>query len=79
MYRVIESFADLKDNKHLYHVGDEFPRDGANVSKSRIDELSGSKNKMRKPLIEQVVAKSEKAEADHTVKPPKKKEKKDAE
>ena len=51
-YKVIHRFTDLQDFNHLYNVGDVFPRIGMNVSQSRIDELAGSKNKLRTPLIE---------------------------
>ena len=51
-YKVIHRFTDLQDFNHLYNVGDLFPRIGMNVSQSRIDELAGSKNKLRTPLIE---------------------------
>lgn len=45
MYKVIYKFIDLKDNKHLYNVGDEYPRNGAKADKSRIDELKSEKIK----------------------------------
>ena len=51
-YKVIHRFTDLQDFNHLYNVGDTFPRIGMKVSQSRIDELVGSKNKLRTPLIE---------------------------
>lgn len=51
-YKVIHRFTDLQDFNHLYNVGDLFPRIGMKVSQSRIDELAGSKNKLRTPLIE---------------------------
>lgn len=51
MYKVVYKFIDLKDNKHLYNVGDEYPRDGAKADKSRIDELKSEKNKIGVPLI----------------------------
>lgn len=54
MYRVIKRFRDVRDNRHEYNVGDEYPRDGKTVSKARIAELSGSKNKQGVPLIEKV-------------------------
>ena len=53
-YKVIYTFADLKDKKHLYHMGDTFPRVGLDVSEERIKELSGSNNKVGKPLIKEV-------------------------
>lgn len=54
MYRVIKFFTDLHDNDHAYHVGDEFPREGVEVSDERLQELSGYKNKQGVPLIEPV-------------------------
>ncbi len=53
-YRVIEYFTDLQDFNHPYKVGDTFPRLGMKVSDARISELSGNKNKRKKPLIEKV-------------------------
>lgn len=50
-YKVIHRFTDLQDFNHLYNVGDLFPRIGMKVSQSRIDELAGSKNKLKTPLI----------------------------
>jgi hypothetical protein len=55
MYKVIKYFEDLKDNRHPYKVGDIFPRNGLEVSESRIDELSRDKNKRGEPLIVEVV------------------------
>ena len=54
MYRVTAYFIDLHDGEHPYSVGDAFPREGHTVSEERIAELSGFKNKRRKPLIEKV-------------------------
>ena len=51
-YKVIHRFTDLQDFNHLYNVGDLFPRIGMKVSQSRIDELAGSNNKLKTPLIE---------------------------
>lgn len=56
-YKVIKSFADLKDNNHVYAVGDDFPHSDADVSEERITELSTSANKIGVPLIEEVLAK----------------------
>ncbi len=51
-YVAIEAFVDLQDSNHLYHPGDEFPRNGiAVVSKERIEELSGAFNKLGKAVI----------------------------
>ena len=54
MYKVIVRFTDLQDNKHVYNVGDEFPRVGAHPSKKRIAELASGKNRRKIPLIEEV-------------------------
>lgn len=53
-YKVIRYFTDLQDNDFAYHVGDSFPREGKDVSPSRIAELAGSDNKRGVPLIELV-------------------------
>lgn len=54
MYKVIVRFKDLQDNNHVYNAGDNFPRNGVNVSKKRIKELSSDKNRRGIPLIEEV-------------------------
>ncbi len=51
MYKVIKRFVDMQDGGHEYNVGDKFPREGVEVSKYRIDRLSGDKNRQRTPLI----------------------------
>ena len=55
MYKVIKFFTDLQDNDHPYDVGEPFPREGMEVSKERLAELSGSDNKRGEPLIEKYV------------------------
>lgn len=52
MWRVIADFSDLKDNGHVYHVGDSYPAKGE-PSPERLKELSGRGNKLGKPLIEE--------------------------
>ena len=54
MYKVIENFMDLKDNNHKYVAGDIFPRDGVQVSSTRINELATVKNRRGIKLIEEV-------------------------
>ena len=54
MYKVIKHFIDLHDNDHSYNEGDIFPREGVDVSKERIEDLTGSNNKQHTPLIELV-------------------------
>lgn len=57
-YEVVKTFADLQDNRHLYNVGDTFPHEGAEVSKDRLKELSGSNNKLGTPLIKEIKSES---------------------
>jgi hypothetical protein len=71
MYKVIKYFTDLQDNGYAYNTGDIFPREGFEVSKERFAELASSKNKRRKPLIEEIP--EETAEAEPEEKPRKKK------
>ena len=54
MYRVVKFFRDLQDNNHAYHVGEQFPHDGMEVSNDRLAELSTEANRRHKPLIEWV-------------------------
>ena len=56
MYKAIIAFTDLQDANHIYHTGDIYPRDGYEPSQERIDELSGSANKVGCPLIAKVKA-----------------------
>lgn len=53
-YRVIKDFTDLKDDNHVYLVGDSFPRKGTKVGNARILELSTEANKRGEALIEAV-------------------------
>ena len=57
MYKVIKSFYDLKDNKHVYSVGDTFPHNGVEVGDERIAELASDKNRLGVPLIEEIAEK----------------------
>ena len=57
MYKVIKSFYDLKDNNHVYSVGDTFPHNGVEVGAERIAELASDKNLQGVPLIEEVTEK----------------------
>ena len=54
MYKVVYKFADLKDNNHVYEIGDKYPRKGYEADSERIEELSGTQNKIGKVLIEKV-------------------------
>lgn len=52
MYRAVEQFADLQDDKYIYEIGMIYPRKGHNPSDERIKELASSENKVGKPVIE---------------------------
>lgn len=52
--KVIKYFTDLQDNNHEYNVGDDFPREGKEVSEERLAELSTKNNRQGVPLIEHV-------------------------
>ena len=71
MHKVIEYFTDLQDNGYAYNTGDTYPREGLEVSEERFAELASSKNKRRKPLIEEIP--EDTAEAETEEKPRKKK------
>ena len=68
MYKVIHQFRDLQDGNHHYKVGETFPRNGKKATAKRIKELSGTNNKIKKPLIEAV----EEAPKEETPEKPKK-------
>ena len=57
MYKVIKSFYDLKDNNHVYSVGDTFPHNGVEVGAERIAELASDKNRLGVPLIKEIAEK----------------------
>lgn len=61
MWRVITQFRDLQDGNRLYRVGDEFPRPGLPVTEERLKALSGTANRRRVQIIEEVPQKAEKA------------------
>lgn len=54
MYKTFIYFEDLQDENHAYNPGDEFPREGLEVSEERLEELSTDKNRRKKPLIKKV-------------------------
>lgn len=53
-YRAIIYFTDLQDSNYAYQPGDVFPRNGYAVSKERLAELSTSKNRRGRAVIELV-------------------------
>lgn len=50
-YKVIHPFTDVEDFRHVYNVGDKYPRIGMKVSEERLKELSSNKNKQKRALI----------------------------
>jgi hypothetical protein len=57
VYKVIEKFKDLKDNDHIYEVNDIYPRKDIkleDIPQKRIKELTTTKNKISKILIEEI-------------------------
>jgi hypothetical protein len=54
MYRVIRKFKDLNHDGHVYQVGDIYPKEGSESTKTRLKELSSEKNKYKKIYIEEV-------------------------
>lgn len=59
MYRVIERFADLQDDKRIYNAGDTFPRDGLKVAPERMMQLTSCNNRIGRPIIEYIPDKKE--------------------
>lgn len=51
MYKVIEYFEDLQDDKYAYNVGDIYPREGLNPPAERIKSLASKNNRRGEPLI----------------------------
>lgn len=51
-YKVLTYFEDLQDNSYPYHPGDQFPRDGKDVSEDRLKELASDKNRRGVKLIQ---------------------------
>ena len=51
MFVVKENFNDLEGNHH-YQKNDIFPFENTVIDKKRIEELSTTKNRLKKPLIE---------------------------
>ena len=55
LYVAIERFKDLQDDGFEYKAGMIYPREGIEVSETRINELATSKNLMGKVLIAELV------------------------
>lgn len=54
-YKVIKDFTDLKAGGRIYRKGDAF-----SASEERLEELSGTTNKRKEPVIEEVKTKTKK-------------------
>lgn len=60
-FKVLFAFRDLQDNDRVYAPGDLY--EGVQTSE-RLEELSGTKNKIGKKLIEEIVEVAEVKEAE---------------
>lgn len=60
MYTVLLTFGDLKDSGYVYHKGDKYPREGYTPEPERIEELSGSENAFKAPIITEIKSKGKK-------------------
>lgn len=65
-YTVIDHFKDLYDNDYAYNIGDTYPREGYEPPVHRFAELSGSENKLGRPLIKVVAAEKVTEDDKHT-------------
>lgn len=72
MYKAIEPFVDLQDNNRAYKPGDIFPREGLNVSESRIADLASASNRRGRPVIELVMSVPEEPKEKEPAKEPEK-------
>jgi len=52
-YIVIKDFKDIKDDNHIYHKGDKYPRKGKG-NKERIEELASISNLIKEPVIKEM-------------------------
>jgi hypothetical protein len=50
----------LKDSGYVYHKGDKYPREGYTPEPERIEELSGSENAFKAPIIAEIKKKKNK-------------------
>lgn len=60
-YVVVKYFTDLQDNNRPYRVGDTFPHSNTTVTQERLDELAGSENRQKTPLIKLIEDNNEKS------------------
>lgn len=50
-YKVVQAFADSKDNGYVYRTGGTYPRQGVEPDPMRIAELASTANALGFPLI----------------------------
>ena len=60
MFKVLITFADLHDDKYIYHAGEDYPREGYTPEEARISELSGYDNAFKAPIITEIKNKNKK-------------------
>lgn len=54
MYKVLNKFADSLDNDFVYEVGDAYPREGVEVTNSRLEQLLNPIHTLGGPAIEKL-------------------------
>lgn len=54
IFKVIKAFKDLQNSNLIYNVGDVFPREGKEVSRKRLNDLSTDNNLQKQPVIESI-------------------------
>lgn len=67
MYEAIEYFTDNLDKGYAYNVGDVYPREGYTPTEDRIEELAGTDNARRRPVIKAVTETVAKVAEEETV------------
>lgn len=53
-YKVVKDFADNEDFRHIYRVGDVYPRAGKKVTDKRLAFLASSANLLKTPVIKRI-------------------------
>lgn len=53
-HKVVRRFKELKHDGHIYEVGETYPKEGSKATKTRLEELSTTKNKYEQVFIEEV-------------------------
>ena len=62
-YEVIQDFKDMQDKYKVYKKGDSYPKPAnKKISEERIKELSTSKNRQKRPVIQKVEEENEEQE-----------------